>query len=166
MTSPVRRTTIVVSDLEKSLAFYRDTLELEVWYDEQMSAEATGKLLGVPNARVRLVSLQGDKSVVGMVGLLHFISPPVKPRAQVQRSVWGVPDVALIFSTDDIHSVSDKLQKAGIRIQCPPIEYEIPGRGRAVGLSCYDPDGILVEFTQFGPLKGKQDARRPDPETR
>jgi hypothetical protein len=46
-----------------------------------------------------------------------------------------------------------KLVEHGANIQCPPLEYEIPGRGICAGMSGYDPDGVLFEFTQFGPLK-------------
>jgi len=149
---PTRRTTIVVGDIDTSLRFYRDTLGLTVFYDQVIDAEAEGQLLGVAGAKVRLVALQADGAVEGMVGLMQFIRPDLNPRAQFRRDIAD-PDLFLIFLTDDIGGVHDRMVRHGARVKCPPIEYEIPGRGTSAGLTCYDPDGILVEFTQFGPLK-------------
>ena len=87
-----------------------------------------------------------------MVGLMQFRNPEVNPRAQI-RPLVGHPDLFLVFLTDDIEGVHERMLRSGADVKCPPIEYEIPGRGISAGLTCCDPDGILVEFTQFGPLK-------------
>ena len=149
--SPTRRTTIVVGDMEASLKFYQDTLGLRVFYDQEIVSEEEGRLLGVPGAGIRIVSLQAGTDEEGMVGLMQFIFPDVDPRAQV-RSLAAAPDLFLIFLTDDILGVHARLVQSGADVKCPPIEYEIPGRGTSAGLTCYDPNGVLVEFTQFGPL--------------
>jgi hypothetical protein len=109
-------------------------------------------MLGVPGARIRIISLQGGDCPKGMVGLLSFIDPPFQPRKRVREWI-SIPDVALIFNTDRIEMIFKKLQVEKWEIQSGLIEYEIPGRGLCTGLSCYDPNGILIEFTQFGPLK-------------
>jgi catechol 2,3-dioxygenase-like lactoylglutathione lyase family enzyme len=44
--SPLRRTAVLVSDLERSLRFYRDLLGIEVFYDQEIRAEASGKQFG------------------------------------------------------------------------------------------------------------------------
>jgi|GEM_PF-1078375 len=150
--SPIRRTTIVVADMAASLKFYRDTLGLTVFYDQNIDSEEEARLLGVPGARVRIVSLQAEDKEEGMVGLMQFINPDLNPRAQI-RPLVAHPDLFLIFLTDDIESVHERMVQSGAGVKCAPIEYEIPGRGISAGLTCYDPDGILVEFTQFGPLK-------------
>lgn len=149
--SPTRRTTIVVSDMQQSLAFYRDGLGMQVFYDQVISSPEESKLLGVPGARIRIVSMQSQDSQDGMVGLMEFQSGPVKPRQQVQ-SLIDSPDIFLIFLTERMHAAFNVLEQNGAKIKCPPVEYEIPGRGICAGFTCYDPDGIVIEFTQFGPL--------------
>jgi catechol 2,3-dioxygenase-like lactoylglutathione lyase family enzyme len=146
-----RRTTIVVDDMEASLAFYRDTLGLKVFYDQEIASEGEARLLGVPGAQVRIASLQSADSVEGMVGLMAFKSPAFAPRRLIREKA-AAPDVFLIFLTERIREVYARLSAAGVPIQCPPIEYEIPGRGISAGLTCFDPNGIVVEFTQFGPI--------------
>jgi catechol 2,3-dioxygenase-like lactoylglutathione lyase family enzyme len=149
--SPIRRNSIVVTDLAASLEFYQRVLGMNVFYDHVIESEAEGKLLGVPGARVRMVSLQAGDAVEGMVGLLEVQDPPLKTREKV-RELVSCPDIALIFLTEDIQGVHEKVSGSGFRVQSPPLEYEIPQRGICSGFSCYDPNGILVEFTQFGPL--------------
>jgi catechol 2,3-dioxygenase-like lactoylglutathione lyase family enzyme len=149
--SPIRRTSLVVGDLERSRSFYESVLGMKVFYNQVIESEVEGRLLGIPGATVHVVSLQSGEAAEGMVGLLSVKSGSVNPRKAIRQAV-KVPDVVLVFITDEIEAVYQRLQTWGATIQCPPVEYEIPGRGTCVGLSVYDPDGILIEFTQFGPL--------------
>ena len=145
----IRRTTIVVEDIEKSLKFYRDIMGLEVFYDGEIGADATGKLLGVDGARVRVVSLKGEETTFGMVGLMQYLSPTVNPRRNVQDMQMPA-DIVLIFRTTEIHRLYEAFKDAGMRIQCAPVQYEIPGRGMVTGMSVFDDDGVLVELSQHG----------------
>lgn len=149
--SPTRRTTIAVTDINQSMAFYRDTLGMDVFYDQIIDSREEGRMLGVPGATVRMVSLQSQGSLEGMVGLMEFQSPAVKPR-QAAKALIDEPDILLIFLTEQMNAVYTAIRKSGFGIKCPPVEYEIPGRGLCAGFTCYDPDGIVIEFTQFGPL--------------
>jgi len=147
-----RRTTIMVSDMDESLSFYRDVLGMHVFYQQEITSAGEGEMLGVPGARVRVASLQSQGSVEGMVGLLAFQSPELRPRQAIMKKLT-TPDVVLVFMTEDMASLYARVQERGVRIQSPPVEYEIPERGTSVGMSFYDPNGVLIELTQFGPLK-------------
>jgi catechol 2,3-dioxygenase-like lactoylglutathione lyase family enzyme len=142
----------VVDDLQASLAFYRDTLGLTVFYDQEIASAGEARLLGVPGARVRIVALQSGDAVEGMVGLLAFQSPSFAPRRLI-RARTAAPDVLLIFLTERIRELCARLEARRVPIVCPPIAYEIPGRGISAGLTCRDPNGVMVEFTQFGPME-------------
>jgi catechol 2,3-dioxygenase-like lactoylglutathione lyase family enzyme len=145
----LRRGVIVVDDLEASLGFYRDVLGLSVFYDQVIESEEEGRLLGLPGATVRVVSLQSSGRTFGMVGLLEVQKPPLAARRAV-RNALGAPDVALVFVTSDITCVADRLRASGHQIVAGPLEYEIPGRGTCAGLSARDPNGILLDITQLG----------------
>ncbi len=154
MVSPVRRTTIVVGDIERSLAFYREALGLKVFYDQEIAAEATGRLLEVPGARVRLVSLQGEDSVAGMVGLMAFRSHPIRPRQRIGELGLRWDSVLLFVADDlDVGTVFGRVSTAGAPIVSPLMQYDIPQRGRATGFACQDPDGVLVVVMRFGPFQ-------------
>lgn len=153
MISPVRRTTIVVTDIERSLAFYRDLLGMRVFYDQEIASEGEARLLGVPGAAVRIVALMSGESVAGMVGLMAFQTPSCDARRLIRARADAAPDVIFIFLTERIREVHDRLAAHRVPIICPPIAYEIPGRGLSAGLTCRDPNGVVVEFTQFGPME-------------
>jgi catechol 2,3-dioxygenase-like lactoylglutathione lyase family enzyme len=141
----------MVNDMDESLGFYRDVLGMHVFYQQEISS-GEGEMLGVPGARVRVASLQSQGSVEGMVGLLAFQSPELRPRQAIMKKLT-TPDVVLVFMTEDMTSLYARVQERRVRIQSPPIEYEIPERGTSVGMSFCDPNGVLIELTQFGPLK-------------
>jgi len=85
--------------------------------------------------------------------LLSLPPPHAGPRELIKSAAAG-PDIGLIFLTDRMAALHERLVALGLTVSCPPTEYEIPGRGLSAGLTCYDSDGIFVEFTQFAPLKG------------
>jgi catechol 2,3-dioxygenase-like lactoylglutathione lyase family enzyme len=148
---PMRRVSIIVDDMEASLAFYRDTMGLRVFYDQEITSPEEGMMLGLPGAKVRVVSLQSGDSDIGMVGLVEVREPGLPPKAPVRESV-GAPDAALVFVTESMHSMHEKVTTAGVRLQTAPLEYEIPQRGICAGMSFYDPSGLLMDITQLAPL--------------
>lgn len=150
--SPIRRSTVITSDMDASLALYRDALGMTVFYDQTIESPEEARMLGVRRSDIRIVSLMGGDSPEGMVGLMTVGHPPENPRGRV-RAQTEAPDLVLVFTTEDIVDAHRRLETAGAVVQHPPIEYEIPGRGICCGLSAYDPNGVLIELTQFGPLK-------------
>ena len=148
---PMHRVSIIVDDMEASLAFYRDTLGLRVFYDQEITSPEEGLMLGLPGATVRVVSLQSGNSDIGMVGLVEVKHPELLPRAPVRERV-GAPDAALIFVTESMLAVHEKVVAANLRLQAAPLEYEIPQRGTCAGMSFYDPNGLLMDITQLAPL--------------
>ena len=65
----LRRTTLVVADIDTSLAFYRDSLGLEVIYD-QMIITPRGATIEEAEKVRRLVFLRSNDDFVGVLGLL------------------------------------------------------------------------------------------------
>ena len=74
----VRHTGIVVADLDRSLAFYRDLLGLEVVRELDERGEYIDRITGLDGVRVRTVKLADAGG--GMVELLKFESHPRLPR--------------------------------------------------------------------------------------
>jgi catechol 2,3-dioxygenase-like lactoylglutathione lyase family enzyme len=75
MPTIVKRTTLIVRDLERSLAFYRDVLGFRVWYDDRIVLSGIGLAAGAQGDRTRLVIVRAEDPVVGMIGLLQFTEP-------------------------------------------------------------------------------------------
>lgn len=84
----IRRTTFVVRDVEKSLALYRDTLGLNVIYDQVIASG--GDEGGKPRpSRVRLVLLRANDTFIGALGLMQRLDEPVPPPAKPARASAG-----------------------------------------------------------------------------
>ncbi|MEM9054931.1 MAG: VOC family protein, partial [Pseudomonadota bacterium] len=70
----LRRTTLVVKDIEKSLALYRDALGMTVEYDQELTSPGLAPRYGADGQnRSRLVLLKANDSYIGMLGLWQFL---------------------------------------------------------------------------------------------
>ena len=119
---------LAVSDFERSLAFYRDTLGLEV---EALYEEPPYATLVSAGARLSLAE-QGhpaeDRPGVAMT------APEDASRA----------NVVIVLEVEDARAVHLELERTGTRFLADP--YEPPWGG--CRFFCIDPDGYLVEIEQ------------------
>jgi len=116
-------TMVRVSDLEKSLQFYRDALGLQVLHRQD-----------VPAGRFTLV----------------YLSAPGDSNAQIELTHnWDECDYAggrnfghVAYQVEDIYATCERLQKAGVTIARPPRD----------GYMAFvrSPDGISIELLQRG----------------
>ena len=109
------RVDIVVSDLEKSLTFYRDILGMKVTVDKELSQKVV-PFFGVPNARCRLIRLKDEKSKEDNLALIYFLSPPTKPREQV-KNLTSARDILFLYHTSEPLEIIDKrFKEAGVKV--------------------------------------------------
>ena len=89
MTTPlVKRTTLIVRDLARSVAFYRDVIGLSVWYDDTIELSGVGLAAGKKGDQTHLVIMKSQDPIVGMIGLLEFTTPRLpEPPRRVRRRV-------------------------------------------------------------------------------
>ena len=62
-----RRTTLLVSDMEKSLAIYRDILGLEIVFDKTLPITGNGLPTGIFDAKARLIFLKSYTDHISLV---------------------------------------------------------------------------------------------------
>ena len=136
----------IVSSMEKSLAFYRDVLGLEVTINNPFSgAPAIMKLGNTPGAQSRFAALRVPGSEVG-IELIEYKDIDRKP--QHPKFVDpGAGNIAL--RVRDIASIYDKLQKFGATILTKGGKPATINNG--VYLFVQDPDGFVVELSQGTP---------------
>jgi len=153
--TPLKRTAIIVRDLDRSLAFYRDALGLNVWIAGEAGAElpALYQLLGMPPCRTRWVILQSDDVDWGMVGLFELTNPA--PADDTHPSIDRVNrgEACLVFHAPDVEDLHRRALALGLTILCPPTRLELAQHGVAsLEMTLRDPNGVLVNFIQN--LKG------------
>jgi catechol 2,3-dioxygenase-like lactoylglutathione lyase family enzyme len=148
----VRRVTLVVRDIDRSLAVYRDAIGLNVVYDQLIGA-GTGPDGKPTPPTIRLVLLRANDDFVGMIGLMQRLndSPPPPPDPP-QRARAGQP--ILVINAKDLETRFPKLAATpGVTVQTAPtpVEYPAPGGGTIPVLfsAVWDPDGFFVELNQL-----------------
>jgi catechol 2,3-dioxygenase-like lactoylglutathione lyase family enzyme len=151
MNSPlVKRTTLIVRDVGRSVAFYRDVLGLSVWYDDQIVLSGIGLAAGAKGDRTRLVIMKSEDPVIGMIGLLEFVEPRLAEPAA--RTRLGVGDIVFVMQGKDVASVHQRAIDFGARVHAAPHRFEVRGAdGRMISmtsLSLWDPDDFFIEYNE------------------
>lgn len=140
----VRRLThfgICVSDLERSLRFYRDALGFSEVGRIEPDTASTSRLLGI-DCKLCAVYLERDG---WRMELLHYPEPghtgTRDPRPMNQLGMTH-----LSFRVEDIDDVLEKLEAAGGRVLAESIlEF---GDGAVKALMALDPDGTRLELIE------------------
>ena len=135
-----------VSDMERSLRFYRDLLGMEVVLDTEMSGEMLEREVALEGARLRLVELGSEGEA--LLELLQYHEPePKRWRDDLRPCDTGAHHVALVV--EDIHSSYERLREAGVEFTCPPQEVDAGFFAGHRTAYCYDPDHLIVELWQL-----------------
>lgn len=151
LVTPLKRTAIIVRDMERSLQFYRDGLGLNVWVEGRSARDipALYQLLGMPPCTVRWVILQSEDVDWGMVGLFELSDPaPLDDtHPSVDRANRG--EACLVFHTPDVERVHALARDIGLTVLCPPTRLELPQHGvESLEMTLRDPNGVLVNLIQ------------------
>lgn len=151
LVEPLKRAAIIVRDLERSLAFYRDALGLETWVQGECGPDNAhfAQLLGLPPGATRFVILRSGEAMLGMVGLFEVRAPDIDAVSIAQPERVHRGEVALVFHTDDIQSVHARAQTLGLTIVCAPLRLRIASIGvDSLEMTLRDPNGVLVNCIQ------------------
>ena len=68
----VKRTTLIVRDIEKSRAWYEQVLEMSAYYDDEVVLSGTGMAAGKKGDKTHLVILKCQDPVIGMIGPVSY----------------------------------------------------------------------------------------------
>lgn len=150
----VRRTTIIVRDMEKSLALYRDVIGMKVNYDTVVETSGVALPAGTPGAKARLVLLNANDPWVGWIGLMQWTTPPLADPGPYPRRM-GPGGIVIVMNTDDVDGRCARAFKLpGVTKTADARLQVYPGRNggpeiRVRGCNFFDPDGVLIEMNQI-----------------
>jgi len=137
----IRHTGIVVTDMERSLKFYRDLLGLKTVIDFTEEGKYIDTLSAMAGVRLRMVKLAAEEG--GMIELLQYISHQRKRSGDNELCDIGPRHVA--FSVDDVEKVYADWSARGVKCNCSP---QTAPDGKARLFFCQDPDGTFLEIVE------------------
>jgi lactoylglutathione lyase len=135
-----------VEDVDRSLAFYRDLLGLEVRFDYGWQSDP--RLLAITDTAdatgIRIVNLvsAGSETSITLVELRGI------ERTAVSAGFQDPGTMHLAFRVDSLDSLYERITAAGYRALAPPsvVSGGAPGKAKIVFL--VDPDGFAVELVE------------------
>jgi catechol 2,3-dioxygenase-like lactoylglutathione lyase family enzyme len=145
---------IMVSDLEKSLHFYRDILGMEVVSPEEHDGGPIDEMTAMSNVHMREYRLRPPGGVNGHTrtseqGFTFDLIQWINPESPTGRQpLHHVPSAHFCFGVEDVPATYERLKAAGVEIVSPPVRFE--GEGDWHVLFFYDPDGNLLELNEIG----------------
>ena len=137
-------TGITVSNLERSLAFWRDVLGFELSHTAHQKGELAQEITGVEGAEIKLAVLKtagGHK-----IELLEYLAPADRKPANLRPCDLGCVHLALLV--EDLNAALDRIAGSGWKAAGQPqILTKGPNAGKRV-VYVRDPDGTTIEFMQ------------------
>src|SRR6266478_3717528 len=102
-------TGITVSDLERSLAFWRDVLGFELSHTAHQTGEMADQITGVKGAELKLAVVKAPGG--HKIELLEYLAPPDRKRADLRPCDVGHVHIALVV--DDVERVLERIATFG-----------------------------------------------------
>jgi catechol 2,3-dioxygenase-like lactoylglutathione lyase family enzyme len=141
----VHHHTFTVSDMDRSIHFWRDLLGFKLIADVfREKLESYDKVMGMKDVKVR-VAMFKDPADGATIALLQYHNPPPIKRDMGNQFVGAS---VLAVQTDDIDADYRRLKGAGVRFNSPPVDVIRDGTLAAKIAYALDPDGIVVELYQ------------------
>jgi catechol 2,3-dioxygenase-like lactoylglutathione lyase family enzyme len=148
----LRRTTLVVRDIEAALRLYRDALGMSVAYDQTLTSPRLGRAGSDGVNRSRLVLLEANDDFIGMLGLWQFLDPTEHDRKAPDAADFTPGDIVLLFNSTDLSATFARAAAVpGIRVVSAPTERRYPSaHGDIVVMvsMLVDQEGHTIELNQ------------------
>lgn len=148
MTGQIYHVGLTVSDMDRSIAFYRDVLGLRFQGEILMEGPAAEAMFQRKNCRARVAYLNGSEAA-GMppVELIQFTDAQSR---KLPSDLFTTSVSELCFYTADIDASYRQLQAHQVDCLSSPqtFDFTASGFGKSRAFYFRDPDGIMLEMMQ------------------
>jgi catechol 2,3-dioxygenase-like lactoylglutathione lyase family enzyme len=143
----VNHTSFTVSDLDRSISFYRNFLGLELISLTGRDPAFSEKVTGIPGANLKIAYLQAPGH---RLELIQYLSPPGE---KLDCRTNNIGSAHLAFNVDNLPALYADLKAKGVQFKSEPLE--VPAGPNKCTMAVYftDPDGITLEFLQAPIIK-------------
>ena len=139
-------TGITVSNLERSLAFWRDVLGFEFSHRAHQNGEMAEQITGVKGAELKLAVVKSPSG--HKMELLEYLAPPDHKKDNHLRPC-DVGHVHLALTVENLEPLLEKIAASGWKAAGKPQTLTRgPNAGKRV-VYVRDPDGTTIEFMEI-----------------
>jgi len=146
----IKRTTMMVRDMERSLVFYRDVLGATIWFDRPFTLDGGGLPIGKKGDKLRLVIVKFEHDEIGMIGLMEFLDPVMPAPDVVHELGYGRP--VFVIVAEDAQAIYERAETKGFKTRGEPKTWSTTGaKGETkhfVSTFLWDDDGHFFECNQ------------------
>ena len=136
-----RHAGIIVANMDKSVAFYRDILGLEVIQEFTDDSDYINEITGIENGVAHFVKLKMADGTV-----LELLEYPTHPTEAHDLSILNVGVCHIALQVHSCEMAYDQLNKHAIQVLSRPV---LSSEGIAKVFFCIDPDGVRVELVEM-----------------
>ena len=143
ITSAVHHVGITVSDLRRSVAWYRDVLGLTPGLRTGGSGDALGSLIEVDDPDLRAMFLHVGDVIVELIG---YSRPPGRREVPANNDLGAAH---ICFEVENLDAASEHLRAQGVTFNAPPFRIPAGPLFGSTVLYFRDPDGIQLELFEL-----------------
>jgi glyoxylase I family protein len=137
-------TGITVSNLERSLAFWREVLGFELSHRAHQTGEMAREITGVAGSEIKLAVVKAPGG--HKIELLQYLAPPDRTDIDLRPCDVGHTHIALLI--DDLDAVLERIAVSGWKAAGKAQTLKSgPNAGKRV-VYVRDPDGVTIELMQ------------------
>ncbi len=131
-----------VSDIERSIEFYRDVLGMTLYRRQHGPAPYLCPITGFEGVPLQVPPPKAPDGG-GMLELLQYVSHPA---TATDRATNRPGNGHLCFKVPDIHGACDELRQKGVRLISEPADITARVHKGAYGVHLPDPERFTVEL--------------------
>jgi lactoylglutathione lyase len=136
---------LTVSDLDRSITFYRDVLGMELSLTKLRTGADISQLVGIADSTLKIAYLKLPNAADLALELIEYVSP----RGQrVDTRSCNPGNSHICFKVEDMFGVYERLSAQGVHFKSAPVEIQAGNDKGGYAVYFTDPDGISLELLQ------------------
>jgi lactoylglutathione lyase len=148
----ILHTGLTVSDLDRSVAFYRDLLGLELISQWESSQPYLRTVVAYPDAELRIALLRLPPGTDGAPGHHIELLEYRRPRGtRGDANTYNPGNGHVAFMVENLEAIYADLLAKGVRFKSPPVQITHGRNTGAKAVYFFDPDDITLEMIEPAP---------------